>query len=209
MTASNSWNRTVYTFWSPVYDLMIRFPPFVRGRRRALGMLTPSAGESVLLAGIGTGADLPLLDRSVQWVGVDLTPAMLRRARRNARGHVKSGLVQADATRLPFADASFGAAVATLILSVVPDGHQCLKELCRVVRPGGHIVVFDKFAPDDGPVPGLRRLVNPLTRFFGTDVTRRLGDLSEGLPLEQTHPSTPIAGGAWIACRFEVVEGKQ
>lgn len=209
MTISNSWNRTIYTCWSPIYDLLIRLPPFTKGRRQALGMLSPDAGDVVLLAGVGTGADLPLLEASVRWIGVDLTPAMLRRAGRHARGRKDAGLVQADVTRLPFPDASFGAAVATLILTVVPDGRACLRELCRVVRPGGHIIVFDKFAPDEGPLPLLRRAVNPLTSVFGTDVTRRLGELSDGLPLEQAVPPVPIFGGAWTACRFEVLPAKR
>ncbi|MFG0334824.1 MAG: class I SAM-dependent methyltransferase [Maioricimonas sp. JB049] len=204
MAMTNAWNRRIYSLWAPVYDLLIRLPPFANGRRAALQMLELAPHETVLLAGVGTGADLPLLEGHARWIGIDLTRAMLERARKRTGAHAASRLVQADAACLPFADRSFDAAVANLILSVVPDGRRCLEELCRVVRPGGRIVVFDKFAPDEGAVPLMRRLINPVTQFFGTDVTRRLNDLTRDLPLRRKETNDTFAGGAFAACRLEV-----
>ncbi|QDU38643.1 Demethylmenaquinone methyltransferase [Maioricimonas rarisocia] len=202
---TNAWNRRIYSVWAPVYDLLIRSPPFAQGRQAAIDMLELAPHETVLLLGVGTGADLPLLEGHTRWFGIDLTRAMLERARRRTDFSGPSRLVQADAARLPFANGSFDAAVANLILSVVPDGRRCLEELCRVVRPGGRIVVFDKFAPDDGAVPVIRRLINPLTQFFGTDVTRRLADLTRDLPLQRQRPACQLAGGAFSACRLDLI----
>jgi hypothetical protein len=55
------------------------------------------------------------------------------------------------------------------------------------LRPGGRILVFDKFADDDRPVPCWRRLVNPLASFLATDVTRKLGDILSASHLRIVH----------------------
>jgi len=77
MKLSNRWNRFVYRLWSPVYDgLFDRFFA-APGRRRAMAVLDLEPGERVLLVGIGTGADLPLLPEGAQAIGIDFSPDML------------------------------------------------------------------------------------------------------------------------------------
>jgi ubiquinone/menaquinone biosynthesis C-methylase UbiE len=197
MQMTNRRNLTVYGLWAPVYDAVLsRF--FLPGRTRAMELLAPRASERVLLAGVGTGADLPLLPPGVRAWGVDLSPAMLARAR--ARQPVPGrdvDLTLGDAQALPFEGASFDAAVANLILSVVPDPVACLREILRVLRPGGRVVVFDKFLPD-GSTPGLRRrLGNAVTTLLGTDVNRRLGDVVAGQPCVIVHDEPSLLGGMY------------
>jgi len=87
MPLTNRWNQCIYRLWAPFYDRAFT-RLFAAGRRQAIAALVPQPGERLLLAGIGTGADLPLLPRGVQVVGLDLSPAMLGRARaaRSGRG---------------------------------------------------------------------------------------------------------------------------
>ena len=80
MKLTNRWNRFIYRLWAPVYDATVN-RAFQTGRRRVMQLLDLQAGESVLLVGVGTGADLPLLPVGVRAVGIDLSPAMLARAR--------------------------------------------------------------------------------------------------------------------------------
>ena len=88
--------------------------------------------------GVGTGRiALPLHERGVALAGVDLAPAMLRRLVANAGGRLPFPLAQADATRLPLADGSFGAVLASHVLHLIPDWRAAVDEAVRVLRPGG------------------------------------------------------------------------
>ena len=177
MPLTNRWNQFIYRLWAPVYDRAFT-RLFAPGRRQAIAALAPQPGERLLLPGIGTGADLPLLPAGVQVVGVDLSPAMLARARvRRDQGNADVLLIQADAQALPLRDGVCDAALLNLLVSVVPDGAACLCETVRVLRPSGRIVIFDKFLPDNARLGIVRRLLNAGARWFGTDINRRLSDI--------------------------------
>jgi len=173
------WRRLTYTLWAPVYDLLAR--PLARARRWSIDRLALQPKEQVLIVGAGTGLDLDLLPAGVVVTAIDLTPAMLERLeRRAARLGVPVNARVMDAQAMTFADGSFDAAVLNLILAVVPDPTHCIREVARVLRPGGRAVVLDKFVPDATPVPLRRRLLNPAASFFGTEITRQLGRIVEG-----------------------------
>ena len=164
--------------WSPVYDLLVSVPFLRRARAKAIAAINLQPGERVLLIGVGTGADLPLLPAGIDAVGIDNNSAMLKRAKRKAaRCECQIELMQADAEKLPFPDKSFDAVVMTLILSVVPDARRALAEAIRVLRDDGRAVVFDKFLPDDLRASVGRRALNLLTSSFGTDINRRFGEM--------------------------------
>lgn len=189
-------NRLIYALWSPIYDgLFDRFFA-APGRRRALQLLDAKPGERVLLTGVGTGADLPLLPRGVCAVGLDYSPQMLSRARGKAT-RATVDLLLGDAQLLPLPADRFDAAVLNLILSVAPDGRMCWRETLRAVRPGGRLVVFDKFAPEAARPTPLRRLLNRLTEFFGTDITRRFGAISADTPCRLVRDEPSLLGGAY------------
>lgn len=197
MRMTNEHNRAVYRLWAPLYDRLLgRF--FQPGRTRAMALLAARPGERIVLVGVGTGADLPLLPEGVRAVGLDLSPAMLARARaRLPLAGRDVELVEADAQALPGEAGSFDAAVLNLILSVVPDPAACLRETLRLLRSGGRAVVFDKFLVE-GTRPSLRRrIANAATTAFGTDINRRLGEIVAGQPcvVEVNEPS--LLGGAY------------
>jgi ubiquinone/menaquinone biosynthesis C-methylase UbiE len=197
MKLSNSWNRFIYRLWAPVYDALDRIF-FSAGRRRALKVLTLQPGENVLVVGVGTGADLPLLPQGVRALGIDLSPAMLRRAR--ARLPLPGRVIElreGDAQTMRVESESFDAAVLHLILSVAPDGAACFRETLRALKPGGRAVIFDKFAPDSGRASKRRRLLNIFTMMAGTDITRRLGQLTSGEDLEILQDEKSLLGGVY------------
>ncbi len=184
MPMTNRWNRLIYRFWAPLYDAAFGHF-FLAGRRRAIAALNLQAGERVLLVGVGTGADLPLLPPGVQVVGVDLSPEMLARAGEKLPVvGLDVTLLQGDAQTLLVEEAAFDAVVFNLILSVIPDGAACLRENLRALKPDGRAVVFDKFLPDDCRPTFGRRLLNLGSMLFGTDITRRFGDMARGVELQ-------------------------
>ena len=198
MRLTNRWNRFVYRLWSPIYDgLFDRFFA-APGRRRAMQLLALRPGERVLLVGVGTGADLPLLPAGVCAVGLDLSPDMLARAQAKLPLVGRDvTLVQGDAQALPPGMEGFDAAVLHLVLSVVPDGTACLQETLRALRPGGRAVIFDKFAPDGGRLTLGRRLVNLVTTLAGTDITRRFGDMAAQSDCVKVHDEPSLLRGAY------------
>lgn len=147
----------VYARLTPLYDVV--FGALLQdGRRRAMEHLNPSAGESVLEVGVGTGVHLRQYPASCRVTAIDLSMAMLERARGRADGVDSSAVsfAQMDATRLGFADASFDAVYAPHVVNVVPDPLAIGRELVRVCRPGGRVVLLNHF---DG-VPETTNLTN-------------------------------------------------
>lgn len=172
-----------YTLFAPIYDALIAAPS-AQLRARSLAALAERPAAEVLIPGIGTGLDLPHLPPQHRYTGIDLTRAMLERARPRSRG-LAIDLLQGDSQRLPFADARFDHVVLHLILAVVPDPAACLAEAVRVVKPGGSIHILDKFLKPGESAP-LRRLLNPISRRLAT----RLDVVFESL-LEQ-HPEMEL-----------------
>lgn len=187
----------VYRAWAPVYDrLLQRF--FEPGRTAAARVLGLCPGEQVLLVGVGTGEDLPLLPRGVSAVGVDLSEPVLERARgRLPETAAAVDLRPGDAAALDLATASFDAVILNLVLSVVPDPATVLAEAMRVLRPGGRAVIFDKFAPDNQPPSLPRQLLNLLTTAFGTAIDRQLGDLLASAPCRVISNQPSILNGQY------------
>ena len=168
-------NLTTYRLWAPVYDYVMR-PVYGRARRRAIELLNLQPGEKVLIPGIGTGLDLPLIPAGVQLTGIDLTPSMLEKARLKADGRAVK-LAVMNAQKLEFESSSFDAVILNLILSVVPDGAVAFGEAWRVLRPGGRAVIFDKFLPESGKLTLFRSILGRIIRIIGTDPNRRLSQL--------------------------------
>lgn len=186
--------RRSYTLLAPIYDAGIaRLTD--RARQRSLAALPAPAGN-VLLAGVGTGLDLPYLPRQHTYTGIDLTRAMLGRALPRAT-HLRFDAIQGDVQRLPFADASFDAAILHLILAVVPSPEHCLAEIARVVRPGGTVLIYDKFLRP-GQHAVLRRLLNPLVRRIATRLDVVFEPLLAATPTLSLIDDTPALAGGWF-----------
>lgn len=190
--------RAAYSVWAVGYDALIGSATS-RARRRSLELLAPRQGERVLLVGVGTGLDLPYLPRRVTYDAVDLTPAMLRRAARRANGLGRRiALAEASASALPFGSARFDAVVLHLILAVVPDPAPALREVERVLRPGGRVVIWDKMLPEGRRPSPVRRAAHALIHRYVTGLTFDLAAAMEVAPaLRITHREPSIVGGMW------------
>ncbi|MEU5952170.1 class I SAM-dependent methyltransferase [Streptomyces sp. NPDC047525] len=126
-------------------DWDTRFPDDGPAYRAAASELGLRPGGHVLDAGCGTGRALPALREAVGPSGVvlgaDLTPAMLEAATRAGRDR-EGQLLLADVTRLPLRSASLDAVFGAGLISHLPDPAENLRELRRVVRPGGTLALF-------------------------------------------------------------------
>ena len=115
---------------------------------QVLAFVQPRGDEGVLDAGTGAGAlALALAPHVAEVVGVDVEPELLARARERAPANAT--FEEADATSLPFPDASFDLAGTLRTLHHVHRPELVVAELARVTRPGGRILVVDQLAPVD------------------------------------------------------------
>lgn len=140
----------IYERLAPVYDLVYGLG-LHHGRRLALERLAPAAGQRLCEVGVGTGLSALGYPSDCHVVGLDLSAAMLTRARRRIarRGLSQIRLCRMDAGRLAFPDGHFDAIYAAYVINVVPDPMAVARELARVCRQGGRLVFLNHFA--DGP----------------------------------------------------------
>jgi phosphatidylethanolamine/phosphatidyl-N-methylethanolamine N-methyltransferase len=187
--------RTSYRFLAPVYDRVVE-RPLRRARLTSLAALPSDRSQLVLLDGLGTGLDLPHLPAVHRYVGLDLTRSMLDRARPRA-GNLSLDLVEGDSQALPFTDACFDHAILHLIVAVVPNPQRCLAECARVVKPGGSVLILDKFLRP-GERAWLRRALNPLTRSIATRTDVVFEEVLAGVPGLQLIDDQPALAGGWF-----------
>jgi SAM-dependent methyltransferase len=150
-----------------------------------------SARDRILEIGVGTGVvALPLRRGGREVVGVDLAPAMLRRARER----IGSRVVVGDACRLPFQDGSFADVYAVWLLHLVADQAALFREAARVLRPGGRLLVVVG-RPEADEVG--RILVDLADRFdpgrSARDDPERLRGAAEGAGLRALPSPPPVA----------------
>ena len=163
LAAMNEANvKLAYRRWAPVYDHTFGRVA-AEGRRHAVEVLNQSSGR-ILEVGVGTGLSLPDYKRSLEIVGIDLSPEMLEKARdrvaEEALEHV-TGLHEMDAGELKFEDNSFDTVVAMFVMTVVPEPEKVMRELARTCKPGGEVMLVNHFSTDDGVRGWVERRMAP------------------------------------------------
>lgn len=187
--------RLSYSLIAPIYDLAIS-GPLRAARIRSLQSLPTDVAEKVLLSGIGTGLDLPLLPALHHYTALDFNTAMLSRAKPRGAG-LQVEWVLGDSMALPFADAQFDHVVLHLIVAVVPQPGQCLSEAARVLKPGGSIIIFDKFLRPN-KLALLRRALNPLSRRIATRMDVVFEEVLSAVPQLRLVSDVPMLAGGWF-----------
>ncbi|MGL5911738.1 MAG: class I SAM-dependent methyltransferase, partial [Phycicoccus sp.] len=159
---------------APAYDRQIALFDRIwfAGGREWLG---ERATGRVLEVAVGTGLNLPHYRDDVVLTGVDLSPAMLARARPRADAlHRTVELREGDAAALPFADRSFDTVVCALALCSIPDPAGALAEMRRVLVPGGRLLLLDHVGSTWPAIRAGQWLVERVTiRTAGEHLTRR------------------------------------
>lgn len=165
-------SQAFYQNFAPLYDFLFS-APYARSRKRAVQLLQLQPGDRLLIPGVGTGLDLPLIAAGVQVMGADISIEMLQLA---AQKHSPAAveLTQMDAQRLELPAESFDAVLLNLIVSVAPDGSAVFQAAWQALKPGGRLVLLDKFLPEGEPVGLLRRVLGGVFHFIGTDINRSL-----------------------------------
>ncbi|MFY0634686.1 MAG: class I SAM-dependent methyltransferase [Vannielia sp.] len=193
---SNSYKR-----WAPVYDSTFGAVTNA-GRKRATSHVTERGGE-VLEVGVGTGLALPLYGPGVQVTGIDFSPEMLAKARKRV---AEDGLAQVaelrqmDARELDFPEGRFDFVAAMHVLSVVPEPERVMREISRVLKPGGQALIVNHFAADRGVRGFIERAAAPLESLLGWHsdfpISRVLG--AAGLVEVERDSLPPMSMMTWL-----------
>jgi len=164
----NDFVARVYENLAFVYDWTFG-PALHPGRINALRRMGIKAGDRVLEVGIGTGINAALYPRDCTVTGIDLSGPMLEKAReRIARKEVDNvRLLEMDAADLRFPDNTFDIVYAPYVISVVPDPVAVAREMRRVCRPGGRIIILNHFRSNNPVGAFMERLISPLTLHIG------------------------------------------
>lgn len=184
-----------YSLIAPFYDAAIAGAS-ANIRKKNLLNLPQNGNLSILINGIGTGLDIPYLPHTHHYTGLDLTAAMLKRARARI-GKLQIDLVQGNSLALPFSNESFDHAVLHLILAVVPDPLACLSETARVLKPGGSVLLLDKFLKPNQKA-WFRRALTPLSAQIATRMDVVFEDVLAYVPQLKVISDEPVLAGGWF-----------
>ena len=157
-----------YDRWAPVYDLV--FGPVFRQGRSAAIVAAERIGGRILEVGVGTGISLPQYGNDNRITAIDLSDAMLGKARARVRTQNLRQvdlIAVGDAEDLQFADNSFDVVVAQYVVTACPHPERALDEFVRVCRPGGEIVITTRVGAGQGLRGRIERTLMPITSRLG------------------------------------------
>lgn len=201
---STTWNRLRYTLYAPFYNITKGL--FGQARKRSIELANLVSGEKVLLLGVGTGLDFEYLPQDVDITAIDLTPLMVSKAENFAKSRgYKAKFEVMDAEKLTFEEQQFDCVILHLILAVVPNAEACAKEISRVLKDNGRVVILDKFLSDNQKASVLRRIFNIFTSTLFSDINRQLGPILAEASLAIKIQETSILNGAFTITKAEKV----
>jgi phosphatidylethanolamine/phosphatidyl-N-methylethanolamine N-methyltransferase len=176
--------QRAYELLAPVYDFVFDWI-FAPGRIAAVEQLAIEQGDSVLEVGIGTGLNLPLYPPTGRLTGIDLSQEMLDRAVERVQTLAMPNVILKvmDATSMSFGDNEFDKAVATYTISAVPDPVAVLREMRRVVKPGGTLVILNHFRSERRVTGWVEDLLAPVCTRLGWKSNLPLSPLLEQVGL--------------------------
>ncbi|HEY81890.1 MAG TPA: methyltransferase domain-containing protein [Dehalococcoidia bacterium] len=194
-----------YNRIAPLYDFMeglVERSRYSRWREMLWGKVD---GSRILEVGVGTGKNFPYYPQDAEITAIDFSEKMLKRARAKAeKQKVKVRLEQMDVQQLDFDDDSFDTVVGTFVFCSVPDPVRGLKEVRRVCRPGGRVLLLEHVLSANRLLAWLMNLANPLVAsLIGPNINRRTVEnvAKSGLKVEQV---TDLAAGI-----FKLIEARK
>ncbi|MDD5703491.1 MAG: methyltransferase domain-containing protein [Dehalococcoidales bacterium] len=197
--------RKRYNRIAPVYDFMESLIERSRYSDWRQLLWSKVEGQIILEVGVGTGKNFPFYPPSSDMTAIDFSEKMLDRAREKAKKQdIEITLQQMDVQNLSFKDDTFDTIVSTFVFCSVPDPIKGLKEIKRVCKPNGKVLLLEHVLSANRFLAFLMTIVNPLVvRTIGPHINRRtVENVSiSGLKVEKV---TDLAAGI-----FKLIEARK
>lgn len=167
--------RRRYDRLAPWFDSLEALLEGVLFRRLRKKLWSQALGPDILEVGVGTGKNFPFYPGDVRITGIDFSPKMLEQARRKRdRKQLAVDLALEDVQSLCYADNSFDTVIASFVFCSVPRPRKGLKELHRVLKPGGQLLLLEHVLSSNKVMAVIMNFLNPLVvRALGANINRQ------------------------------------
>lgn len=174
MTVSTDDIRRRYDRLAPWFDSLEGFLEGLLFRRLRKKLWVQVEGPHILEIGVGTGKNFAFYPSDAHITAIDFSPKMLEQAeRKRQRKQLNVDLALMDVQTLCYADNSFDTVIASFVFCSVPKPRKGLKELYRVLKPGGQLLLLEHVLSSNKFLAFLMNLINPLVvRLVGANINR-------------------------------------
>ncbi|MBS3965114.1 MAG: methyltransferase domain-containing protein [Methylomonas sp.] len=166
--------RQRYDRLAPWFDSIEGLLEGLMFRRLRKKLWSQVSGDHILEVGVGTGKNFGLYPTQARITAIDFSPNMLAQAaRKRDRKHINVDLDLLDVQRLCYANNSFDTVIATFVFCSVPKPRKGLKEIHRVLKPGGQLLLLEHVISSNCILATLMNGINPLVvRLLGANINR-------------------------------------
>jgi len=166
--------RKRYDRVAKIYDIFEQ-PMEIMALKKWRVVVMKELKGNVLEVGVGTGKNIPYYPDGIEITAIDFSNRMLSKARKKAEMLQKEvTLIQMDAQSMSFPDNTFDSVFTTCVFCSVPDPVQGLKEIRRVCKPNGKIILIEHVRSEKKAIGLLMDLFNPVTvNLYGANINRR------------------------------------
>jgi phosphatidylethanolamine/phosphatidyl-N-methylethanolamine N-methyltransferase len=188
----------VYSNYAGVYDRV--FGRVFQDSREAVARnLNVEPGERVLEVGVGTGLCLPLYPGNCEVTAIDVSSAMLEKAAERVKEHGLTNvrLLRMDAGEMEFPDSSFDIVIAAYVVTAVPDHRKLMKEMIRVSRPGGRLILLNHFTQESPIIAAVEKAISPICTRIGFRTDLSVDEVIDGWPLIKERDQRVKPLGMW------------
>jgi phosphatidylethanolamine/phosphatidyl-N-methylethanolamine N-methyltransferase len=199
----------VYSNYAGVYDRVFG-RVFQDSREAVVRNLKVEPGERVLEVGVGTGLCLPLYPPNCDITAIDVSQPMLEKAVARVKEHGLTNvkLLKMDAGDMDFPDSSFDTVIAAYVVTAVPDYRKLMKEMIRVSRVGGRLILLNHFTQEHPIVAAVEKAISPICTRIGFRTDLSVDEVINGWPLIKERDQRVKPLGMWhvVECTNNKIE---